>query len=195
MEQMVKDAALFTDVLAETPDFADVELAGLIETSLGAVQSGLRDGVEVEVALAKGYDRVSTDGRLLGVVLTQALANALEAAKPPQDTDGETTARVTITSGPSPRSSAFVRLVIDNSGESIDPEQVESFFASFHSGRAHGTGLGLPIIRVTARKLLAAVELSPLAPPNGPGTRCELFIPRPGAIDQSGLFVQTDEES
>jgi signal transduction histidine kinase len=70
--------------------------------------------------------------------------------------------------------SAFLQIEIFNTGNPPDSHEIESVFVPFYSSKPYGTGFGLPIARLAARKNLGEVILEPV--PNQ-GTRCIIQLP------------------
>jgi len=72
-----------------------------------------------------------------------------------------------------PAGEARVEIHIDDTGDGIDPDQVESLFEPFHTTREGGVGVGLAISRQIAREHGGDVTLTPLPR----GTRATAWFP------------------
>jgi signal transduction histidine kinase len=73
--------------------------------------------------------------------------------------------------------SLYVRVEIFNSGPSPKPQDIGNLFSPFYSSKPTGTGFGLPIAELAARKNFAMVHLMPL---DTDGTHCYVDLPLPG---------------
>ncbi len=104
------------------------------------------DGVEVLTTLRSGRANVVTDPVLVGQVLRNLLLNASQA--------GARQAQVTV----EPHG-AVVRIDICDDGPGLSDEQVPQVFDWFHTTRATGSGLGLPVCRRIAEALGGSIEL------------------------------------
>lgn len=96
------------------------------------------------------------------------LENAVQASDPAEPV-------VRVSSGPGPRPD-FLRVSIQNSGKSPDPAQIDTLFQPFTSSRPMGTGFGLPIAALAARRNLGGLSLQPA--PQG-GALCLVDLPTP----------------
>ncbi|MCA9576565.1 MAG: PAS domain-containing protein [Sandaracinaceae bacterium] len=79
---------------------------------------------------------VEADGDQLRQVLWNLLRNALQASQP-----GQTVVVSVVDGGDS------VRMIVRDHGRGLDPEAREHLFEVFYSGRSHGIGLGLALVR------------------------------------------------
>lgn len=85
-----------------------------------------------------GLDRlVACPPELLRQVLLNLCLNSLQAM---EGGGGAVTVRIT------EPGRGTVRLVVDDTGPGIPPDQREAVFRPFHTTRAEGTGLGLPVV-------------------------------------------------
>lgn len=111
------------------------------EVALGA----LVDGVEAPLRVAREGDAsLRTDPVLVAQILRNLLLNAAAA--------GARTARVRISRDP-------VRITVEDDGPGLDPADSERIFQWFHTTRATGSGLGLPVSRRIAEALGGTLEL------------------------------------
>ncbi len=105
-------------------------------SALALIGAGER-GVEVDVKLRKGTDKVIVDRIQIQQVLLNLIRNAVEAMT------GSVTRRLEISS--LKRDDGFVEVVIADSGPGLSPEVGERLFQPFVSTKAEGMGLGLSI--------------------------------------------------
>jgi signal transduction histidine kinase len=114
---------------------------------------------------------VLADPRGLRTVLTNLLQNAVTYS--PEG--GEV--RLSATQG-----MGGVRLVIEDDGPGVDPDDLERLMRPFEQGenaltrQAEGAGLGLPIVALLARAMGGAFRLTTEP---GKGLRAEVLLPSP----------------
>lgn len=106
-------------------------------------------------------------GQLQHVVINLAL-NARDALP-------EATGHVSLTARLSPDDETWVMLEVRDSGEGIQPDQLEQIFEPFFTTRLQGTGLGLASVRDRMREQGGEVAVSSTL---GVGSVFQLFLPR-----------------
>ncbi|EPR42662.1 histidine kinase [Desulfovibrio sp. X2] len=182
LERMVKNVGVYVTTLSREPVFAKVEIEPLLQEMVELLRGEKAlDGCRVSLELDPEARVAEADRETLLPLFYHLLQNAAEATDPGDP-------RLTITSRPSRIMPGFVELRIFNTGDLPKNVSEESLFLPFHSSKAYGTGFGLPIARLAARKNFGTVELS-RAPDKG--TYVDVVLPGPGAVDASGLFVKT----
>jgi signal transduction histidine kinase len=72
--------------------------------------------------------------------------------------------------------SDFMNIEIFNRGVVPNPKDMENLFVPFYSSKPDGTGFGLPIAQLAARKSLGDIFLEPVPKK---GTRCVIRLPVP----------------
>jgi signal transduction histidine kinase len=70
----------------------------------------------------------------------------------------------------------FVEIEIFNNGKSPNPEDMDNLFVPFYSSKPHGTGFGLPIAQLAAKKNMGEIYLERVPEQ---GTRCMIQLPVP----------------
>ena len=112
-----------------------------------------RRGVRIEIDREPGLPEVSADRVHVEQVLLNLLRNAFHAIESMEDR--QVWVRVT-GAAPVPehgvRTSASVRLVVEDSGPGIAPEHRERVFEPFYTTRPNGLGVGLAISRSLAER-------------------------------------------
>ena len=121
---VLEDAAVD---LSEVLDEAMAELSGL---------PGIT-AVEVHRLYATGSVQVPGDGRRLRQAFLNVLANGAEAMLPD---GGHLTVSTELRPG------GAVEVAITDTGNGLEPEQVEQALKPFYSTKPLGTGLGLPLV-------------------------------------------------
>lgn len=140
-----------------TAAFAN-EIAEPYEASLASL------GIELEI----DFDE---DDEFWGDIprLQQAFANLIQNSVEAIDGDGRVAIEIR-TSGEG------AKLTIEDDGEGIPSEQVYDIFEMFHTTRASGTGMGLPIVRKIVNAHDGSIEVG--SEP-GQGTRFTIYLPFP----------------
>jgi signal transduction histidine kinase len=71
---------------------------------------------------------------------------------------------------------SFIEIEIFNNGAPPSNEDMDNLFVPFYSSKPLGTGFGLPIAELAARKSLGDITLEPVA---DRGTKCVIKLPIP----------------
>lgn len=145
---------------------SSVELPGVLDAALAQVRS-LEESAEIEIRTEYDPDTppVLADERKLEQAVLNLMTNAVEAMP-----DGGVLA---VRCGPGPEGGAVVE--VEDTGEGIDPEELEEVTRPFYSTKPMGTGLGLSLVGRIARAHGARLEID--SEP-GAGTRVRLAFPR-----------------
>jgi signal transduction histidine kinase len=147
-----------------------------LDHAVDDVLEGLRD----EIATRRIRVIVADEGRLPPVLadprgLRTVLTNLLQNAVTYSPEGGEV--RLSATQG-----MGGVRVVIEDDGPGVDPDDVERLMRPFEQGenaltrQAEGAGLGLPIVALLARAMGGAFRLTTEP---GKGLRAEVLLPSP----------------
>jgi signal transduction histidine kinase len=171
LEHLVKDAVEYTELLQAEPVLRVVPLQGILLNALRRVEEMPEAKIaRIEMSLDPESPDVQGDATALETMFDHLLRNSLEAVDPASPL-------VRISSGVSLADRGFVRVEIYNTGRWPTPRELENVFVPFYSTKPYGTGFGLPIARIVARKSLGDVALEPLP---GEGTRCIVMLQIPG---------------
>ena len=169
LERMMGDISAYTAMFQKDPELKECDLAQHLDSAHQWVLArGLMQGVEWRPVLAPGYDKALCDPQDLEAMLRYVLENAAEAA------DQENPV-VVAASGPD-EDPSMISLAISNNGRTPEPMDMEDILSPFHSSKPRGTGLGLPIASLAARRSLGNLRLEPN--PQG-GAVCRLSLPAP----------------
>ncbi len=132
------------------PEFSSVRLHLLLEKSLQLIQHLLADKkIKVTRAFAASPDSVQGDHDQLEQALINLFFNALDAMKP----NGVLTVSTQIIpagsaiAGLPQHKGPYVRVLIQDNGTGIPPENMDRLFEPFFTTKPDGTGLGLAITR------------------------------------------------
>jgi len=179
LEQLVKAVGIYVDILNLKPEF---QICSVLQLMLETLQE-LRPeypspDFEPALELAENNALVRGDERCLRPLFLQTLRNSLQALD-------KVNPKLRIASRPSTATHGFLQIEIDNSGPSPNPDMIEALFEPFYSTRPLGTGFGLPIARLAAKKSMGSVMLT--ATPQG--GRYTILLALPGAAGESVLFT------
>lgn len=170
LERLVIDIGAYIEVFQHESKYVIVSLEELINSALGRLSAARRIEAEIVIELDKAYPDIQGDPTELESMLYYLLENSLEAVSAEKP-------YIKITSRVKSFASNFIDLEIFNTGLSPKPEDIGLLFSPFSSSKPAGTGFGLPIAQLAARKNLARLELIPV---HGEGTRCIVSLPLPG---------------
>ncbi|MCF8031827.1 MAG: hypothetical protein K9K66_00450 [Desulfarculaceae bacterium] len=169
LERMVGDIAAYTGLFQDEPLSEPCDLAVLLEEARSWVAArGLLDGVELTMELDPAHSVALGDREELVLLLRYLLENAAEAVEASEPL-------VRVSSGPG-STPGFMEVAIHNTGRPPSQEDMEQLLSPFHSSKPMGTGLGLPISALAARRNLGALSLRP--GPRG-GAVCLVELPAP----------------
>jgi signal transduction histidine kinase len=170
METMVRDAAAYSELYQKEPVFSEVSLESLISGALQHLEKDpARGKAAVTVELHPGYPAVQGDAQDLETMFYYLLQNSFEAA------DAENPL-IRILSRGKEKDSGFVEIEIFNNGKPPNQEDMDNLFVPFYSSKSHGTGFGLPIAQLAAKKNMGEIYIERVP---GQGTRCIIQLPVP----------------
>lgn len=150
------------------PQKVDIEeTAERVARFVRAEEETANPEVRVEVNVASGAKTVAGDPGKIEQVLLNLVENAVEAV------DGA--GRVSVTAEPvSEEGNRKVRITVEDDGQGISPDRLESVQQPFTSDKEDGTGLGLAMVNKFLR--LHNTELNIESEP-GRGTTAEFSLP------------------
>jgi signal transduction histidine kinase len=174
-ENMVRDINVYNDVFQRETEYQDVLLEDAVRRAVERIkpEENFR-GVGLEVAISPDASHVHADPRDVRKLLVYALENAFEAA------EGESP-RVRVSSDRGCMPSEFVCIEIFNTGTPPKPEAIEKFFSPFYSTKAEGSGFGVPIAALAAKKNFGTLAI---VPAGAGGTTVKVTLP--AAVGQPG---------
>jgi signal transduction histidine kinase len=168
LEHMVKDAGVYSDLFQGEPLLTEVSLEGVLCQALEELDAmPEKKTARIEMNLDPKASCVQGDPHALRIMFYYLLQNSLEAMDPRNPL-------ICVSSEMTGLESTELRIEIFNTGKSPGPEELANLFVPFYSTKPYGTGFGLPIAQVVARKCLGDVVLEPVP---GAGTRCIVRLP------------------
>lgn len=126
-----------------------------------------RRSIVTAVDLPAGMPRVRGDAILLGQLLSSLIANAVEAMS-----DG---GRLAVMANAEER--GMVAIELRDTGPGMTEQQLAGAFRPFHTTKAQGLGVGLPLARRIVRRMGGDIALESRA---GEGTTARLMLPVAG---------------
>jgi signal transduction histidine kinase len=146
LEGMVHDIKIYMDMFEGEPEFQAIELESLITSALSDLRTENRFvGLRVAVDLDKKAGYVKGDGKWLTHLFYYLIQNGMEAGCKANEPCIRVTSRLENTLP------FNVCIAIFNSGSPPEGD-IEKLFSPFFSTKPGGTGFGLPIARLVARK-------------------------------------------
>jgi signal transduction histidine kinase len=168
LDAMVRDVAIYSELSDKEAVFGEISVQAVISRVLKRlVDSPEKEKVRITIELDPRYPLILGDANDIEIMFYYLLQNSFEAL------DREDPA-LRITSKSLGSESTFLQIEIFNTGNPPDSREIDSVFVPFYSSKPYGTGFGLPIARLAARKNLGEVSLEPV--PNR-GTRCIIELP------------------
>jgi signal transduction histidine kinase len=155
LESMVRDIKVYMDTFQNEPDAQRVALDGLVKSVVDAVRGEepeARQKVEVELAFEDNALYVSGDPAGLRLLFYYLLENSFEAAVPQAG-------RIRVSTHGDENDPRNIQVEIFNTGTLAAPDDTDRLFAPFYSTKVAGTGFGLPIASLVARKHFGKIEL------------------------------------
>jgi len=167
LERLVKDIAAYLDMFQREPKHTTVRLQDLISATLDKLAAAKPKDARISVVLDPSFPDVRGDARDLEAMFYYLLENSMEAltAQNPY---------IEIKSYVKSFASFFLEIEIFNSGQPPKAEDLDDLAAPFSSSKPAGTGLGLPIAGLAAKRNLATLLLVPFP---GQGTKTIVQLP------------------
>jgi len=170
LEEMVIDAGNYSEMFEKEPEFSEVSLNGLVSNALKKLEARYALGnFHIATDLAPGAGQVLGDPRDLEMMFYYLLQNSLEAADPEDPS-------VRITATRKKGSPPSLKVEIFNTGVPPKEEEMENIYVPFSSSKPQGTGFGLSIAQLAARKSHGDLHIEPVP---GQGTKCVIELPAP----------------
>lgn len=158
LEHQVRDMLIFArgeTRLAETHHVSD-----LLESVGSAAEASLRNrGARLEIVCEEEGSVLCNREALVGVLMN-LVNNSLEA--------GATLLQLNAS-----RQGAHVALTLNDDGSGFAPSQSEQLMEAFHTTKAQGTGLGLPVVAAVVRAHGGQFQLSS----RGRGAQAQMLLP------------------
>jgi signal transduction histidine kinase len=170
LEAMVRDAATYSELYQREPAVEEVSLERIISSALTRLEKArAQRKAAVAVELHPEYPNVQGDAKDLETMFFYLLQNSVEGA----DTADPL---IRISSRGKEKDLGFVEIEIFNNGKTPEQEDMDNLFVPFYSSKPHGTGFGLPIAQLAAKKNMGEIYLQRVP---DQGTKCVIQLPIP----------------
>jgi signal transduction histidine kinase len=157
-EDMVADINTYMDIFQREARFETCFLDTIIDNMLENLSMrGRLEGIKVEVSIGPDARLILGDPVDLRQLFYHLIENAAEAAASAKEQEP----LISISSELETLTQA-VRVDVFNSGETINLSNIENILTPFYSTKAHGSGLGLSIAKLAARKNFGDIEFNPV---------------------------------
>jgi len=159
LEGMVRDIRVYMDMFGGELHLESVAVTEAVKEAVEKVRAedpATRNGVRVEIDADPEAGPVTGDPVALQHLFYYLLQNSFEAAAADKGL-----IRITVVS--EKKASRNIRVEISNTGTLIQANDAERLFTPFFSTKAAGTGFGLPIARLAARRHYGKLEFEPLS--------------------------------
>ncbi|NIO04960.1 MAG: hypothetical protein GTN74_10185 [Proteobacteria bacterium] len=170
LERMAIDAGVYSEMFQKDPRFSNNSLKGLISRALDRLRkTDWFKNLRIHTDLDPKFPEIQGDPKDLETMFYYLLQNSIEALNPDNP-------HIRISSKMKDPPSPFIEIEIFNTGTPPKPEELSNLFVPFYSSKPYGTGFGLPIAQLAARKDLGEIYLEALA---DQGTKCIVKLPIP----------------
>lgn len=159
LESMVRDIKVYMDVFGGKLRLEHVAIEEIVKRTLEGVRAedpAVKSGVRVEVDFDPRASSVMGDPVALQHLFYYLLQNSFEAAAADQGL-------IKISAASDKNTGHNIRVEICNTGKPIQTDDAERLFTPFFSTKVAGTGFGLPIARLVARRHYGKLEFEPLS--------------------------------
>lgn len=174
LEHIVTDIKQYIETLNTDPEFHLIRIDELLADVLDRLSTeGRCDGTTLDLSLDTAHLLVKGDPRDIERLFFHLLQNSFEAV-------GEKGGAVQISSRMEYEPFPSVVVDIFNTGSPPKAEDLEKLFSPFFSTKATGSGFGLPIARLAARKNYGKLVFLPLP---GEGVRVTVSLPVPNEYE------------
>jgi len=170
VEQLLKNLRNYN--LYETPHLEDLDLGAFMGKFFPLVAEDFRSkGIIVRHDAGPGPAWAVADPRALQQALLNVMTNAADALS------GRNDPSITISVMKEP---GRARLRVADNGCGMTEKQLQDLFKPFYTSKAHGTGLGLVIVKKMLTKMGGNVEVASVT---GRGTTVDIYLPE-GRYDE-----------
>ena len=177
LEAMVRDAATYSELYQKEPDISEASLASIISEALkGLEKDRALKGVAIVVELSPEYPDVQGDSKDLETMFHYLLQNSIEAADAQKPL-------IRVSSRGKEKDLGFVEIEVFNNGKPPNLEEMDNLFVPFYSSKPQGTGFGLPIAQLAAKKNQGELYLERVPEQ---GTKCVIQLPVPTEKKRDG---------
>jgi PAS domain S-box-containing protein len=164
IEDLLKSLKSFN--MYENQEPRNMQISSFIEKLLPLVREEFKKkGVTLDTFVDPNATLMYADPRALQQVMLNIFTNASDAM------NGRDTPKITIKAF---RSAGMIGIRVEDNGCGIPEDKLKDLFKPFYTTKAHGTGLGLVIVKKMLAKMNGTIEITRR---QDEGTRVDIFIP------------------
>jgi PAS domain S-box-containing protein len=164
IEDLLKSLKSFN--MYENQEPRTMQISSFIEKLLPLVREEFKKkGVTLDTFVDPNATLMYADPRALQQVMLNIFTNASDAM------NGRDNPTITIKAF---RSAGMIGIRVEDNGCGIPEDKLKDLFKPFYTTKAHGTGLGLVIVKKMLAKMNGAIEITSR---KDEGTRVDIFIP------------------
>jgi signal transduction histidine kinase len=164
----VIDAGIYSEMFENGHKYCEIELMCPISEAIDKLKTAQQvEQVQIIIELDPASTRVQGRQEDLVHMFYYLLQNSIESVD-------SVTPFIKISSRQSKTNTSFIEVEIFNNGSPPGPKEMDNLFIPFYSSKPYGTGLGLPIAQLAARKNLGELYLEPV---ENQGTKCVIILP------------------
>ena len=157
----------------EKPVLQDISMQSFMEKFLALTGEDFKaKGIDIVISVDNGAQTCCVDPRALQQVLINLLTNAADALHERQNPK----IGIAISKGDS-----NMLITMEDNGCGIPEDKMKSLFKPFYTSKAHGTGLGLVIVKKVLAQMGGTIEITSVS---GVGTTVNISLPSSGADKQ-----------
>ncbi|WP_045212090.1 protoglobin domain-containing protein [Desulfonatronovibrio magnus] len=145
LEIMVKNVVTYNEIFQKQPVPVLCNVQEVIEARLQELESSMQS-ISVEISFDGQQPQVLADEFDFKVLCLHVLQNGIEASLESSNPV------LRISTLLNPKNPGYLEIRIFNNGPAPSRETLEQMFTPFYSTKAMGTGFGLPIVKLAARK-------------------------------------------
>ena len=154
LEKMVTDAAVYSDMYEKETDYSSISVKSLISAAIDKLNGKAESTLNITIKMHPDDLMIEGDAKDLELLFTNIFNHCLEIT-------GDNRPDISISAAPD-FLSPFVEIEILNKGLFQKPEEIQNAFVPFYASNPDGTGFGLSIARLAARKSLGDIYLESL---------------------------------
>jgi len=156
-EDMVEDINTYMEMFQREARLERAMIETVIENMIEKLSDRKKlEGVKIEVLLSSDARFVKGDPTDLRYLFYHIIENSIEAAQAAESP------HVRISSVPQEVPPHTVRVEVFNNGEVVNLANISDIFTPFYSTKPKGSGLGLSIARLAARKNFGQIDFEPI---------------------------------
>jgi len=168
LEHMLVDTALYSEMFQSEHEYDEIDLEILFSKVLEKLRTiAFPENVKIDIDHDSQFRCVQGNERELEIMFYNVLENCLEALN-------NENPLIRISSKLKTDDSPFIQIEIFNTGVPVNEKDLENLFVPFFSSKPQGTGFGLSIALLVAKKNLGDLYLEPVP---DQGTKCVIMLP------------------